>query len=230
MNRPITIKIPARGEVTHIGTWAELAGFLIVLHPDNNKDGREVTIDLTCGLCRDRHLMLPHWVDNKSLGMSDDEKEKLCVFPCGHFFGLDCVKNWVACNQAVRDGCDRCPMCRFPLRYTMCGHRVKFSIYDHTTQNPPGHLVPTKKQESKPDATSVGDGTVPAETASGSSDLEDRTFTWIPSPPLPGLCDDCHRTGLQRWKDYVQRARAHQEHLEEFGEIPDDYHHEDIEC
>jgi hypothetical protein len=48
--------------------------------------------------------------------------ESPAILPCGHIFGEDCIKAWIAFHgPGSQPGC---PRCRFPLYYPGCSHRI----------------------------------------------------------------------------------------------------------
>jgi len=52
-------------------------------------------------------------IEEKECPICLKEFEKCKVFlPCGHAFHADCILNWI-------DNKTNCPMCRFPLQYSL---------------------------------------------------------------------------------------------------------------
>ncbi|KAI1736869.1 hypothetical protein F4680DRAFT_451481 [Xylaria scruposa] len=97
--------------------FSDFAGYL-----DNgvDEDGNPVVVDLTCSICMESKLLVSNC---QAANSSSDSRpsEDLCVMPCGHFIGYDCLYEWLL---TTANSTPTCPLCRFELVYR-CGHDVE---------------------------------------------------------------------------------------------------------
>ncbi len=70
----------------------------------------DVVFHVDCQIC-DKKLAISQPVD--------DENEPFVVLPCGHAFGLSCIKTWLRRSPNAT-----CPSCRSPLWYSECEHYI----------------------------------------------------------------------------------------------------------
>ncbi|CAJ2514104.1 Uu.00g022230.m01.CDS01 [Anthostomella pinea] len=106
-----------------IGYWPDLAKYITAYAPYTPKpeNWTPVHISLECLVCRSGQLKLPSWVTDPD--KMTESSEELCVLPCGHFLGFDCMQMCVAQSEA--DGrTPSCPKCRLELTYTKCKHEI----------------------------------------------------------------------------------------------------------
>ncbi|KAI0872715.1 hypothetical protein GGS24DRAFT_502537 [Hypoxylon argillaceum] len=118
--------------ITNISTWSELAKYVTAYTPGRLKEvgiEKKVSINLDCTICNDKHIKLPSWVDGRP-NATQDECEELCVLPCGHFFGRQCIINW-AQQQVNNRVVPSCPTCRFELLHPVCGHMVSLDSFSN---------------------------------------------------------------------------------------------------
>ncbi|KAF2967304.1 hypothetical protein GQX73_g6268 [Xylaria multiplex] len=116
--------------VTDIPMWSQLTPFITALHPvelEKLKVKSNIQVRLTCDICCIKHLRLPGWNDRLEPTNTADNSENICVLPCGHFFGDECIRNWVGQRHDDIDGAT-CPKCRFQLTHKECGHEITPAI------------------------------------------------------------------------------------------------------
>ncbi|KAI0972784.1 hypothetical protein F4678DRAFT_478631 [Xylaria arbuscula] len=97
-----------------------------------DEDGNHVLVDLTCMICCENKLQVPHRVMPASSGSddADGKTESISVLPCGHFFGTKCLQKWlVVAERQDENGVAHCPVCRFSMIY-QCGHILFPQRYD----------------------------------------------------------------------------------------------------
>ncbi|KAI8944296.1 hypothetical protein F4801DRAFT_595055 [Xylaria longipes] len=88
-------------------------------------EGNPVIVDLTCGICMESKLKVSNCITangSRHAGPFED----LVVMPCGHFMGGECLYQWLLSTE----GAPSCPLCRFELRYSNCGHGLDPREYD----------------------------------------------------------------------------------------------------
>ncbi|KAI1489726.1 hypothetical protein F5X96DRAFT_695569 [Biscogniauxia mediterranea] len=95
-----------------------------------DEDGHPVCIDLSCQICGYAKLEMPNKVAPRGSGIEHDPVEGLSVLPCGHFFGSECIEQWIH-TQEMEEKTPCCPMCRFKLFYPddYCGHAIPIHSY-----------------------------------------------------------------------------------------------------
>ncbi|KAI0539524.1 hypothetical protein GGR58DRAFT_500172 [Xylaria digitata] len=125
-NPPKRQVVNASGVLTDIIMWSHLSPLITALHPAEleklNLESK-FQVRLTCEICMEKRLRLPSWIDQLESTNTEENSEDLCVLPCGHFFGAECITTWVEQRQGDEVTPD-CPMCRFPLIHRFCGHAI----------------------------------------------------------------------------------------------------------
>ncbi|KAI1273210.1 hypothetical protein F5Y07DRAFT_411514 [Xylaria sp. FL0933] len=109
--------------VTDVGVWSQLAKYITSFHPDAlAKVGSDASIKvhLNCEICHDKLVRLPGWI-REDISYTEENSEALCVLPCGHFFGAECIRTWVRQQYDQDNTVPLCPKCRFRLVYPDCG-------------------------------------------------------------------------------------------------------------
>ncbi|KAI1300954.1 hypothetical protein F5Y03DRAFT_222726 [Xylaria venustula] len=113
------------------GTWPKLAKYITAFSPNGRATtgtDLEVKIDLTCDICLIRHIKLPPWVRGPE-SAADRNSEGLCVLPCGHYFGYDCMSIWCKLHG-------ECPKCRYELIHLDCEHRIEIKMMEENPMIP----------------------------------------------------------------------------------------------
>ncbi|KAI1436721.1 hypothetical protein GGR50DRAFT_186536 [Xylaria sp. CBS 124048] len=95
--------------------------FASYLDKGEDEDGKRVIARLTCSICQDRTLF-PSCATASDDSFHPARSEWMAVLPCGHFFGADCLANWLQ-HHNHQGTTMTCPLCRFEMRYT-CGHAI----------------------------------------------------------------------------------------------------------
>ncbi|KAI0456535.1 hypothetical protein F5B21DRAFT_522683 [Xylaria acuta] len=90
-----------------------------------DEDGNPVLIDLTCCICLESKLRVSGCGAANGPCHGPVTFENLSVLPCGHFFGAECLYEWLLSG----DGGASCPLCRFELAYS-CGHSLEPREYN----------------------------------------------------------------------------------------------------
>ncbi|KAI2618194.1 hypothetical protein GGR54DRAFT_606408 [Hypoxylon sp. NC1633] len=93
-------------------------------------NGNLVNINITCSLCLDKKLRVgqrPPREEFETALLNPDydavaDSEVIQVFPCGHYFGRDCVLDWMSEMVRMRRSAITCPICRFEMVHPECGH------------------------------------------------------------------------------------------------------------
>ncbi|KAI0798835.1 hypothetical protein GGR55DRAFT_702888 [Xylaria sp. FL0064] len=108
--------------VTDIGVWSELAKYITAFRPDalaRVGSDASIKVHLNCEICHDKLVKLPGWIRG-DVSYTDENSEALCVLPCGHFFGVECIRTWVRKQCENDNTVPLCPKCRFRLVYPDC--------------------------------------------------------------------------------------------------------------
>ncbi|KAI1747959.1 hypothetical protein F4782DRAFT_543170 [Xylaria castorea] len=143
---------PATPAPVHVITneTASLFGdFARYLDDGIDEDGNPVSIQLTCGICMESKLKVTSCLIGNGSSPppripEDTPAEDLSILPCGHFFGANCLYEWLI--SADQGGC---PLCRYELVYA-CGHDMEPLEYNSSMFRrehipltfPEGGLVP----------------------------------------------------------------------------------------
>ncbi|KAJ8123891.1 hypothetical protein ONZ43_g263 [Nemania bipapillata] len=132
--------------ITHIGTWEELSSYITAYTPYifeiPNMNGK-AWVKLHCEICHVKRINLPEWLDGPSdtVETFDPENfEHICVLPCNHFFGFECIQQWVK-DQADLGKEPSCPKCRFSLVHPGCKHKVKLEPLPQLSSFDPYHVT-----------------------------------------------------------------------------------------
>ncbi|KAI1367151.1 hypothetical protein F5Y08DRAFT_337029 [Xylaria arbuscula] len=124
--RPAPIRILRNEDVSLFG---EISGLLDQNGWGVDQEGRRVHIDLQCLICQDKKICVPEGVTPESHFDGVSDFESLEVLCCGHVFGSSCLENWfVTSLEEGRRLC--CPICRFELVYSGCGHFLGTRTHD----------------------------------------------------------------------------------------------------
>ena len=94
----------------------------------------DIRIELTCEICMDAKLEMPHYLSTPSQDSTNSSKKRVwnaepfAVTPCGHIFGYTCLSAavWMDISRGKEPVC---PVCRDRLVYT-CGHLIKLRPYN----------------------------------------------------------------------------------------------------
>ncbi|KAH8163533.1 hypothetical protein CIB48_g4707 [Xylaria polymorpha] len=112
---------PAPSRVITNETASLFGDFARYLDEGIDEDGNPVVVDLTCCICMHSKLQVSDFVTPHTCGNAPGTVEVLAVLPCGHYFGSDCLYEWLEYNTREEAGC---PLCRFQLVYD-CGHGLE---------------------------------------------------------------------------------------------------------
>ncbi|KAI1117996.1 hypothetical protein F5Y14DRAFT_294712 [Nemania sp. NC0429] len=117
---PAPVRVITNDDVSLFGDFAQY------LDTGRDEDGNLVAVDLDCLICQDRKLQLPACVtaNNPDLapGLEGPRWEWMAILPCGHFWGSDCLLEWLSeSTWTSPENCASCPLCRLTLTYN-CGH------------------------------------------------------------------------------------------------------------
>ncbi|RWA11841.1 hypothetical protein EKO27_g3262 [Xylaria grammica] len=145
--------------VTDIAIWSELSKYITAYNPTALKDigsNASVQVQLDCGICFAKRLLLPAWIDHdhQHLKSTQESSEQVCVLPCGHFFGDECITAWVKYGSHG-DKPPTCPSCRFELVHPMCKHPIELAKIpvELSAENPKDivrHVPYTRVHQLKP--------------------------------------------------------------------------------
>ncbi|KAI1264498.1 hypothetical protein F5Y18DRAFT_436886 [Xylariaceae sp. FL1019] len=195
--------------ITDISTWSELAKYITAYCPTaEGLEGRKIQIELTCQICMTSKLILPDWITSDYCkkvrhGLHPSPytyniEEPLDVLPCGHFIGGECMATWFK-GLTDRDKIPTCPLCRFPLIHSGCGHCVRirrcFEGYFETFQDYVAYVPNTKVHR----LASVSE----LKGTSCANQFVDVTKQWVKYTPYSAtrnhgvgpLCFDCRLDG-----------------------------------
>lgn len=152
-----------------------------------------------CAICVSPTLPLPTLVPGHEVDLNPGE-EYQAQLPCGHIFGHSCILLWLIQNSELNHDlpdqrrCPTCPICRFNLVHSECGHIVLPAF--------PQAAPPTLPNILQPGEYIVKNGVI--------------TREWIEKrAPLAGKCLSC------RW---MERTLAHTDEITlaaRFNEIQD---------
>ncbi|KAJ2988308.1 hypothetical protein NUW58_g4047 [Xylaria curta] len=176
--------------ITNIGAWPELSKYITAFHPIALREVKieaKVNIHLTCDICQDRRLWLPHWIDGHSHLNTPEHIEELCVLPCGHFFGFNCIVKWTE-QQKLDSVHPACPKCRFELIYPECEDPITLKPIGSLSEYHPGelaHIVPYTRVHRL-----QGDKKTFVDASAWSPDREDEAADNF---GVPGQCYECER-------------------------------------
>ncbi|KAI0447464.1 hypothetical protein F4803DRAFT_574661 [Xylaria telfairii] len=90
-----------------------------------DEDGNPVAVDLTCSICLESKLIVSDHVTPNRIGHAPRAFEAMAVMPCGHYFGTNCLYEWLVSSHWNAS----CPLCRFQLLYE-CGHELEPREYN----------------------------------------------------------------------------------------------------
>ncbi|KAI0521395.1 hypothetical protein F5B22DRAFT_662509 [Xylaria bambusicola] len=129
-------KRPLVRTVNDISTWSELAKYITAFTPaaaDEVPTLARAEVKLTCDICRTSHLRVPPWLAGNA-SFTDENSENICVLPCGHFFGYECMKTWTTRDIETAK---QCPNCRYKLTHPVCGDLIKIPVIRDLDPNDP---------------------------------------------------------------------------------------------
>ncbi|KAI1348212.1 hypothetical protein F5Y01DRAFT_317940 [Xylaria sp. FL0043] len=173
--------------VTDVGVWSQLAKYITAFRPDAlAKVGSDASIKvhLNCEICHDKLVKLPSWIRG-DVSYTDENSEALCVLPCGHFFGAECISTWV--EQQLEDNIvPLCPKCRFRLVHPDCECPIRLTkvptLEENSTECITEYVLYTRVHELLP-----GDGRKFVDISPWDPTLVDREHNY----GVVGKCEQC---------------------------------------